>query len=184
MVDRHGAHFFGPDGSEVYREAKLTRLSAAMIGKGNFRHFMQKELHEHPAVIGDTLQRMIDPATRSVILPKLPFDLAKLSRITISACGSAFYAGLVGRCWLEAIARIPTDADVASEFRYRAPPLAAGGLGIMVSQSGETADTMVLHRPVAVDCAAVSVHANNMDRSWNRSGRQQAAATGTDKSIA
>src|SRR6476620_5968022 len=85
---------------------------------------------------------MIDPATRSVILPKLPFDLTKLSRITISACGSAFYAGLVGRCWLEAIARIPTDADVASEFRYRAPPLAAGGLGIMVSQSGETADTM------------------------------------------
>ncbi len=142
VVDRHGARFFGPDGSEVHREAKLTRLSAAMIGKGNFRHFMQKELHEHPAVIGDTLQRMIDPATRSVILPRLPFDFAKLSRITISACGSAFYAGLVGRCWLEVIARIPTDADVASEFRYRAPPLTADGLGIMVSQSGETADTM------------------------------------------
>jgi glucosamine--fructose-6-phosphate aminotransferase (isomerizing) len=85
---------------------------------------------------------MIDPATRSVVLPKLPFDFAQLSRTTISARGSAFYAGLVGRCWLEAIARMPTDADVASEFRYRTPPLTDGGLGILVSQSGETADTM------------------------------------------
>src|SRR5690242_7378604 len=74
VVNRHGAHFFGPDGAEVHREAKLTRLSGSMIGKGQFRHFMQKELHEHPAVIGDTLRRMIDPASRSVILPKLPFD--------------------------------------------------------------------------------------------------------------
>jgi glutamine---fructose-6-phosphate transaminase (isomerizing) len=142
VVNRHGAHFFGPDGAEVHREAKLTRLSGSMIGKGIFRHFMEKELHEHPAVIGDTLRRMIDPATRSGVLPKLPFDFAQLSRTTISACGSAFYAGLVGRCWLEAIARMPTDADVASEFRYRTPPLTEGGLGILVSQSGETADTM------------------------------------------
>jgi glucosamine--fructose-6-phosphate aminotransferase (isomerizing) len=142
VVDRRGVHFFGPGGSEVYREAKLTRLTGSMIGKGNFRHFMEKELHEHPAVIGETLRRMIDPATRAVVLPKLPFDFAKLSRITISACGSAFYAGLVGRCWLEGIARVPVDADVASELRYRAPPLSAEGLGILVSQSGETADTM------------------------------------------
>ena len=146
VVDRHGARFFGPDGSEVQREAKLTRLTGSAIGKGNFRHFMEKELHEHPAVIGETLRRMIDPATRAVVLPTLPFDFAELPRITISACGSAFYAGLVGRCWLEAIARIPTEADVASEFRYRAPPLARGGLGILVSQSGETADTMAALR--------------------------------------
>jgi glucosamine--fructose-6-phosphate aminotransferase (isomerizing) len=142
VVDRHGARFFGPDGSEVQREAKLTRLTGSAIGKGNFRHFMEKELHEHPAVIGDTLRRMINPATRAVVLPALPFDFAEVPRITISACGSAFYAGLVGRWWMEAIARIPTDADVASEFRYRAPPLAKGGLGLLVSQSGETADTM------------------------------------------
>jgi glucosamine--fructose-6-phosphate aminotransferase (isomerizing) len=103
---------------------------------------MEKELHEHPAVIGDTLHRMVNPATRAVALPPLPFDLATVPRITISACGSAFYAGLVARWWFEAIARVETDIDVASEFRYRTPPMPKGGLGILVSQSGETADTM------------------------------------------
>ena len=83
---------------------------------------------------------MIDPAERRVL--ELPFDITRHSRITISACGSAFYAGLVGRSWFEQIAQIPTDADIASEFRYRPPPLEADGLGILVSQSGETADTL------------------------------------------
>jgi glucosamine--fructose-6-phosphate aminotransferase (isomerizing) len=146
VVNRNGARFFGPDGAEVQREVKLTRLTGSSIGKGNFRHFMEKELHEHPAVIGDTLHRMVNPATRAVALPALPFDFATLPRITISACGSAYYAGLVGRWWFEAIARIQTDVDVASEFRYRTPPLAQGGLGILVSQSGETADTMAALR--------------------------------------
>jgi glucosamine--fructose-6-phosphate aminotransferase (isomerizing) len=142
VVDRKGARFFDMSGAEVQREVKLTRLTGSAIGKGNFRHFMEKELHEHPAVIGDTLRRMINPATRAVTVPALPFDFATLPRITISACGSAFYAGLVGRWWFEALAHIQTDADVASEFRYRTPPLAKGGLGVLVSQSGETADTM------------------------------------------
>ena len=146
VVDRQGARFFDADGAEVQREVKLTRLTGSAIGKGNFRHFMEKELHEHPAVIGDTLHRMVNPATRAVALPELPFDFATLPRITISACGSAFYAGLVGRWWFEAIARIQTDVDVASEFRYRTPPLAQGGFGILVSQSGETADTMAALR--------------------------------------
>ena len=142
VVDRQGAHFYDMSGAEVQREVKLTRLTGSSIGKGNFRHFMEKELHEHPAVIGDTLHRMVNPATRAVALPDLPFDFATLPRITISACGSAYYAGLVGRWWFEAISRIETDIDVASEFRYRTPPLPKGGLGILVSQSGETADTM------------------------------------------
>ncbi len=146
VVDRQGARFFTVGGGEVSREVKLTRLTGAAIGKGNYRHFMEKELHEHPAVIGDSLHRMVSPATRAVVLPDLPFDLATIPRITISACGSAFYAGLVGRWWFEAIARIPTDADVASEFRYRTPPMGQGGLGLMVSQSGETADTMAALR--------------------------------------
>jgi glucosamine--fructose-6-phosphate aminotransferase (isomerizing) len=146
VVDRKGARFFDMSGAEVQREVKLTRLTGSAIGKGNFRHFMEKELHEHPAVIGDTLRRMINPATRAVTLPALPFDFATLPRITISACGSAFYAGLVGRWWFEALAHIQTDADVASEFRYRTPPLAKGGLGVLVSQSGETADTMAALR--------------------------------------
>jgi glucosamine--fructose-6-phosphate aminotransferase (isomerizing) len=142
VVTRRGARFFGPDGAEVQRDVRLTSVTGSMVGKGNFRHFMEKELHEHPVVIGNTLHRMVDPVTRAVVLPELSFDIAQLSRITISACGSAFYAGLVGRCWLESVARIPTDADVASEFRYRAPPMSRGGLGLLVSQSGETADTI------------------------------------------
>ena len=146
VVDRKGAKFFDMDGAEVVREAKLTRLTGAAIGKGNFRHFMEKELHEHPAVIGDTLHRMVDPATGAVNLPALNIDFATLPRITMSACGSAYYAGLVGRWWFEAMARIPMDGDVASEFRYRTPPLPPGGLGLLVSQSGETADTLAALR--------------------------------------
>jgi glucosamine--fructose-6-phosphate aminotransferase (isomerizing) len=146
VLDRNDARFMAADGTPVAREIKLTRLTGAAIGRGNFRHFMEKELHEHPAVIGDTLRRMVDPGSRAVVLPALPFDLAALPRITISACGSAFYAGLVGRWWFETLARVPTDADVASEFRYRAPPLADGGLGLLVSQSGETADTLAALR--------------------------------------
>jgi glucosamine--fructose-6-phosphate aminotransferase (isomerizing) len=130
----------------VKRAIRETRLTGAAIGRGNYRHFMEKELHEHPVVIGDVLSRMIDPGTRMVTLQDFPFDLAAIPRVTISACGSAYYAGLVGRVWLEALARLPTDADVASEFRYRAPPLPPEGLGLLVSQSGETADTMAALR--------------------------------------
>jgi glucosamine--fructose-6-phosphate aminotransferase (isomerizing) len=107
---------------------------------------MEKELHEHPSVIGQVLQRMIDPASRTVALPALPFDLAALPRVMVTACGSAYYAGLVARHWLEAEARLPTDADVASELRYREPPLQPGGLAVLVSQSGETADTLAALR--------------------------------------
>src|ERR1700761_2630956 len=131
VVDRHGARFFDMDGNPVEREVKLTRLTGAAIGKGNFRHFMEKELPDHPAVIGDTLHRMINPGTRAVTLPDLGIDFAAVPRLTMSACGSAFYAGMVGRWWFEAVARIEADADVASEFRYREPPLGKGGLGIL-----------------------------------------------------
>ena len=146
VVTRAGATMFDADGREVTRPVRRTALTGAAVGKGNFRHFMEKELHEHPAVLGDTLRRMVNPGTRAVVLPNLPFDLATVRRITISACGSAYYAGLVGRWWLETLARIPTDADVASEFRYRAPPMDRGGLGLLVSQSGETADTLAALR--------------------------------------
>jgi glutamine---fructose-6-phosphate transaminase (isomerizing) len=146
VVDRQGAKFFNAGGHPVEREIKLTRLTGAAIGKGNFRHFMEKELHEHPAVIGDTLHQMVSPGSRAVALPDLGIDFRRVSRITMSACGSAFYAGLVGRWWFEAVARIPTDGDVASEFRYRTPPMAKDGLGLLVSQSGETADTLAALR--------------------------------------
>ena len=146
VLSRDGAHFYDAEGTEIFREVKRTAMSGASIGKGNFRHFMEKELHEHPAVIGDSLHRMVDPGTRAVALPPLPFDPAAISRITMTACGSAYYAGLVGRSWFETVARIPVDADVASEFRYRDPPMPANGLGLLVSQSGETADTLAALR--------------------------------------
>ena len=146
VVTRASATFFDRAGAEVQRAVKLTNLTGASIGKGNFRHFMEKELHEHPVVIGDVVHRMIDAGTRLPMLPDLPFDLATVPRLTMSACGSAYYAGLTAKFWLESLARLPVDADVASEFRYRAPPLTEGGLGMLVSQSGETADTLAALR--------------------------------------
>ena len=146
VLTRQSAAFFDRGHTPVMREIRVTNLTGASIGKGNFRHFMEKELHEHPVVIGDVLHRMIDAGTRMPVLPDLPFELADISRITISACGSAFYAGLTARFWLESLAGIPCDADVASEFRYRAPPMPEGGLGLLVSQSGETADTLAALR--------------------------------------
>ena len=146
VLTRDGATVHGADGAVVSREIRLTAHAGASIGKDGFRHYMAKELHEHPSVIGQTLRRMIDPSTRAVALPPLPFDLAGIERISMTACGSAFYAGLVARYWLEGEARIPVDADVASEFRYRDPPMARGGLGLLVSQSGETADTLAALR--------------------------------------
>jgi glucosamine--fructose-6-phosphate aminotransferase (isomerizing) len=146
VVRRKSAAFFDAQGNPVERAIRRTALTGAAVGKGNFRHFMEKELHEHPAVLGDTLRRMVNPGTRAVALPDLPFDLRAIKRITVSACGSAFYAGLVGRWWLETVAKIPTDADVASEYRYRNPPIEPGNLGLLVSQSGETADTLAALR--------------------------------------
>jgi glucosamine--fructose-6-phosphate aminotransferase (isomerizing) len=130
----------------VERPVRETALSGALIGKGNFRHFMQKEIHEQPAVIGQTLNVFFNPAERTVTLPPLPFDFADVPRVTITACGTAFYAGMVARYWFEQIARLPVELDVASEFRYRAAPLPKGGVTLVVSQSGETADTLAALR--------------------------------------
>ena len=132
--------------TEVTREVRDSGLSGEMTGKGNHQHYMLKEIHEQPAVIGDTLQSYIDPATRAVRLPELPFDWSTVSRVTMTACGTAFYACLVAKYWFEALARLPVEAEVASEFRYREPPLPAGGVCIAVSQSGETVDTLAAMR--------------------------------------
>ncbi len=103
---------------------------------------MLKEIHEQPAVIGDTLHSYLDPATRSVRLPALPLDWSKVSRVTMTACGTAFYACMIAKYWFEKLARLPVEIEVASEFRYREPPLPEGGVCIAVSQSGETIDTL------------------------------------------
>jgi glucosamine--fructose-6-phosphate aminotransferase (isomerizing) len=142
ILDHGSVRFFDANGAAVQRAMRETSVSGAPTGKGNHRHFMEKELHEHPVVLGDTLSQYLEPTQRRVVLPPLPFDPRAVPRLTITACGSAFLAGLVGRYWIEQLARIPVDADVASELRYRDPPLPEGGAAILVSQSGETADTM------------------------------------------
>jgi glucosamine--fructose-6-phosphate aminotransferase (isomerizing) len=130
-------------GSKVERPVIKSSASAFLVDKGNHRHFMAKEIHEQPEVVGHTLAHYIDMAAERVVLPgKLPFDFNTLDRISISACGTAYYAGLVARYWFERFARLPVEIDVASEFRYREAPMRPGGLAICVSQSGETADTL------------------------------------------
>ena len=146
VVTRDGAEIYDENGNAAVREVRETELSGALVGKGNYDHFMQKEIFEQPAVVGETLQSFVNAATREVALPPLPFDLATVPRITVVACGTASYAGWVAKYWLEQIARIPVEIDVASEFRYREAPLPAGGVALFVSQSGETADTLAALR--------------------------------------
>jgi glucosamine--fructose-6-phosphate aminotransferase (isomerizing) len=141
VITPEGAAIFN-QGRQVSREIKQTALSGALIGKGNYRHFMMKEIVEQPAVIGDTLQVFLNPLERRIKLPVMPVDFAKLSRLTIVACGTAYLAGFVAKYWFEQVAHLPVEIDVASEFRYRAAPLPADGATLVISQSGETADTL------------------------------------------
>ena len=142
VVSDKEATIYDADDTLVNRPVVETMMSGAMIGKGNYRHFMLKEIFEQPAVIGDTMHAMLNPAERTITLPALPIDLAGVPRISISACGTAYYAGLVAKYWIEKLARIPVEIDVASEFRYRNMPMVEGGLAIFISQSGETIDTL------------------------------------------
>jgi glutamine---fructose-6-phosphate transaminase (isomerizing) len=143
-VVRHGGvEIRDGEGRPVKRNVLKSSASAFLVDKGNHRHFMAKEIHEQPEVVGHTLAHYLDMSQEQVRLPAaLPFDWRALSRISISACGTAYYAGLVGKYWFERFARIPVEIDIASEFRYREAPLNPGDLAIFVSQSGETADTL------------------------------------------
>jgi glutamine---fructose-6-phosphate transaminase (isomerizing) len=158
-VTRKSAEVHDIGGHRVQRPIIKTTASAMLIDKGNHRHFMAKEIHEQAEVVGHTLSHYLDMANERVALPgKLPFDFAKLNRISISACGTAYYAGLIGKYWFERFARIPVEIDVASEFRYREAPLDKGELAIFVSQSGETADTLAsLHYAKSQDQHILSI---------------------------
>ncbi|WP_295137645.1 glutamine--fructose-6-phosphate transaminase (isomerizing) [uncultured Reyranella sp.] len=145
VLDANSARIFQGD-KEVRREIRQSGISGAMMGKGNHRHFMLKEIYEQPGVIGDTLHTYLDPTTRSVSLPALPFEWAKVPRLTITACGTACFAGMVAKYWFEKLARLPVEVEVASELRYREPPLPDGGVCIAISQSGETIDTLAALR--------------------------------------
>jgi glucosamine--fructose-6-phosphate aminotransferase (isomerizing) len=133
-------------GRTVVRPTITSTASGFLVDKGNHKHFMLKEIHEQPEVISHTLTNYLDMAGERVNFPDLGIDLAKISRVTISACGTAYYAGLVAKYWLERYARMPVEIDVASELRYREAPLPKDGLAVFVSQSGETADTLATLR--------------------------------------
>jgi len=146
VLTRASATVYDEHDREVRRDIRETALSGALIGKGNHRHYMQKEIFEQPAVIGDTLHALFNPTTRTVHLPAFPFDLGRASKITIIACGTSFHAGMIARYWLERFARVPVECDIASEFRYRMPAMPADGVAVFISQSGETADTLAALR--------------------------------------
>jgi len=143
VVHRDHVEIFDAEGRPVERAMQLSVGSSLMVDKGNHRHFMIKEIYEQPEVIAHTLSHYLDFGSCEVrIGDDLPFDLAKVDRISVSACGTAYLAGLISKYWFERYARIPVDIDIASEFRYREMPLADGGLSLFISQSGETADTL------------------------------------------
>jgi glucosamine--fructose-6-phosphate aminotransferase (isomerizing) len=147
VLTREGVEVHDAKGSTVARAVVKSAASAILVDKGNHRHFMAKEIHEQPEVVGHTLAHYLDMAAERVALPAaLPFDFRALERISIAACGTAYYAGLIAKYWFERFARLPVEIDVASEFRYREVPLQPGGLAIFVSQSGETADTLATLR--------------------------------------
>src|ERR1700744_2152824 len=147
VMTRKGATVHDRTGAVVQRDAHKQSAAASLVDKANYRHFMAKEIHEQPEVVGHTLARYVDMATERIRLPtKLPFDFKDIKHISITACGTANYAGYIAKYWFERLSRIPVEIDVASEFRYREAPLRKGDLAIFISQSGETADTLAALR--------------------------------------
>ena len=140
------AEIIDSQGKAVKRPIKKTESSGALIGKGNYKHYMQKEIYEQPIVLADTLHSYLHPSTQELVFPDLDIDWAKTDRITILACGTSYYSGYVAKYWLEQWARISVDLDIASEFRYRTPAMPKNGVVICISQSGETADTLAALR--------------------------------------
>jgi len=165
-IDRHGAHIFDAAGAEVLRAVITVPAAMALVEKGNYRHFMEKEIHDQPDAVQHTLSAYVDAVTGQVRAPGL--DFAGIDRLQIVACGTASYAGLIARYLFERLAGLPTDVEIASEFRYREPALAPGALALAVSQSGETADTLAAlrwckARGIAT-AALVNVHESTMAR--------------------
>ena len=146
VLTREGAQVYDAGNAPVEREVTLSGVTGALIDKGNHRHFMQKEIFEQPVVVAQTLQSYIRSVEQKVALPQMDFELSDITRVTIIACGTASYVGMIGKYWIEQLARVPVEVDVASEYRYRDPVLAPNMLGVVVSQSGETADTLAALR--------------------------------------
>jgi glucosamine--fructose-6-phosphate aminotransferase (isomerizing) len=160
VITQGGAQIFDSENNPVERDVTTSGVTAAAVEKGNYRHFMQKEIFEQPTVVAQTLSSYIRPLEQTVALPQMDFDLSKIERITIVACGTSFYAGMVAKYWFETFARVPVDIDVASEFRYRDPVLQPGGLALFISQSGETADTLAALRHCKANGQTIAVVVN------------------------
>ena len=168
-ITRNQVEIFDNSGARVERQIQTSVASALMVDKGNHRHFMAKEIYEQPEVVGHTLAHYIDLAEGKISLPAtLPFNFADLDRVTITACGTAYYAGLVAKYWFEKYARLPVEIDVASEMRYREAPLPENGLAIVISQSGETADTLATLRYCAENGQHIASVVNVRDSSIAR----------------
>ncbi|MFV1918805.1 glutamine--fructose-6-phosphate transaminase (isomerizing) [Sphingomonas sp. MJ1 (PH-R8)] len=146
VLTREGAQVYDKDNNPVERPITISGVTGALIDKGNHRHFMLKEIYEQPVVVAQTLRSYLRPVEEKVALPDMDFDLSSVERVAIVACGTASYVGMIGKYWIEKFARLPVEVDVASEFRYRDPVLLPNTLGVVVSQSGETADTLAALR--------------------------------------
>jgi glucosamine--fructose-6-phosphate aminotransferase (isomerizing) len=160
VVRRDQVEIFNRDNQPAERAIVESGAAAGPIEKGNYAHYMQKEIFEQPIVVAQTLQSYVRPFEGEVALPDTGFDLAAVERLTIVACGTSYYAGLVAKYWVERFARVPVDIDVASEFRYRQPVLEPGGLALFVSQSGETADTLAALRHARAEQQRIAVVVN------------------------
>ena len=160
VIAEDGAEIFDANGRSVEREIQASGASAASIEKGNYRHYMQKEIFEQPTVVAQTLRSYLRPVEQKVALPQIDFDISAVNRVTIVACGTSYYAGMVAKYWFEQFARVPVDIDFASEFRYREPVLEPGGLALFISQSGETADTLAALRHCKAEGQTIAVVVN------------------------
>jgi glucosamine--fructose-6-phosphate aminotransferase (isomerizing) len=160
VITRDGTQIYDRDDQPVQRPITISGASAASVEKGNHRHYMQKEIFEQPIVVAQTLSSYLRPLEQTVALPQMDFSFADVPRITIVACGTSFYAGMVAKYWLEQFARVPVELDIASEFRYRQPVLEPGGMALFISQSGETADTLAALRHARAEGQKIAVVVN------------------------
>ena len=142
VISHKDAHIYDENMKMVERKETKTVMSGKSVEKGGFKHFMLKEIHEQPTVLGDTLKSLIDPHDRSIVFPKMDFDFKNINKLSIVACGTSSYAAMVAKHWFEKYTKIPTEVDIASEYRYRSHPDIQGEGIIVISQSGETADTL------------------------------------------
>ena len=146
LITRDSLEIFDFDGRAIERNRQTLDLNAQNVAKGNYKHFMAKEIAEQPSVLADAIQQNLNSTRNKLEISNLELDFSSINRITLVACGTAFLACNVAKYWFEKIARISIDLDVASEFRYREPPVEKNNLAIVVSQSGETADTLAALR--------------------------------------